>query len=73
MKNGVLFAAQILEKSHSVGETIQKVAESAVQKGEGNGISERGNKVNPWILKRVSGLSGAKPLPSGAWLVDVTS
>ena len=73
MKNGVLFAAPIPEKYHSVGETIQKAVEIAVQEAEENGMSKRGKEVTPWILKRVGELSGGKSLPSSAWLVRVTS
>ena len=73
MKNGVLFAAPIPEKYHSVGETIQKAVEIAVQEAEENGMSKRGKEVTPWILKRVGELSGGKSLPSSMWLVRVTS
>ena len=64
MKNGVLFAAPIPEKYHSVGETIQTAVEIAVQEAEENGMSKRGKEVTPWILKRVGELSGGKSLPS---------
>ena len=64
MKSGVLFAAPIPEKYHSVGETLQKAVEIAVQEAEENGMSKRGKEVTPWILKRVGELSGGKSLPS---------
>jgi len=64
MKNGVLFAAPIPERYHSIGETIQKAVEIAVQEAEENGMSKRGKEVTPWILKRVGELSGGKSLPS---------
>ena len=68
MKNGVLFAAPIPEKYHSIGETIQKAVEDAVREAEENGMSKRGKEVTPWILKRVGELSGGKSLPSSAWI-----
>lgn len=64
MKNGVLFAAPIPERYHSIGETIQKAVEIAVQEAEQNGMSKRGKEVTPWILKRVGELSEGKSLPS---------
>lgn len=64
MKNGVLFAAPIPEKYHSIGEIIQQAVEVAVQEAEENGMSKRGKEVTPWILKRVSELSDGKSLPS---------
>ena len=75
MKNGVLFAAPIPEKYHSVGETIQRAVETAVQEAEENGMSKRGKEVTPWILKRVGELSDGKSLPSSTWLYshDLTS
>lgn len=66
MKNGVLFAAPIPEEYHSIGETIQKAVEIAVQEAEENGMSKRGKEVTPWILKRVGELSGGKSLPSSS-------
>lgn len=68
MKNGVLFAAPIPEKYHSIGETIQKAVEDAVREAEENGMSKRGKEVTPWILKRVGELSGGKSLLSSAWI-----
>ena len=64
MKNGVLFAAPIPKKYHSIGETIQRAVEIAVQEAEENGTSKRGKEVTPWILKRVNELSEGKSLPS---------
>jgi len=64
MKNGVLFAAPIPEEYHSIGETIQKAVEVAVQEAEENGMSKRGKEVTPWILKRVGELSDGKSIPS---------
>jgi len=68
MKNGVLFAAPIPEKYHSVGETIQKAVETAVREAEENGMSKCGKEVTPWILKRVGELSDGKSLPSSTSL-----
>ena len=73
MGNGVLFAAPIPEKYHSVGETIQGAVEIAVQEAEGNGMSKRGKEVTPWILKRVGELSGGKSLPSSTPLCSCRS
>ena len=67
MRSGVLFAAPIPEKYHSVGETIQKAVEVAVQEAEENGMSKRGKEVTPWILKRVGELSKGKSVPSSTW------
>ena len=73
MEIGVLFAAPIPEHYHSVGETVQKAVEIAVQEAGENGTSKREKEVTPWILKRVGEFSGGKTLPSSAWLVRVTS
>jgi len=64
MKNGILFAAPIPEEYHSIGETIQKAVEVAVQEAEENGMSNCGKEVTPWILKRVGELSDGKSIPS---------
>ena len=40
MRKGVLFATPIQEKYHSVGGTIQKAVEIAVQEAEANGMSK---------------------------------
>ena len=58
MEIGVLFAAPIPEHYHSVGETVQKAVEIAVQEAEENGMSKREKEVTPWILKRVGGSRG---------------
>ena len=58
MEIGVLFAAPIPEHCHSVGETVQKAVEIAVQEAEENGMSKREKEVTPWILKRVGGSRG---------------
>jgi len=68
MKKGVLFAAPIPEKYHSVGETVQKAVETAVRGAEGKGMSKRGKEATLWILKRVGKLSDGKSLPSSASL-----
>jgi len=64
MKNGVLSVAPILENYHSIGETIQKAVETAVQEAEEHGMSKRGKEVTSWILKWAGEPSGGKPLPS---------
>ena len=45
MNNGVLFAAPIAEKYHSVGGTTRKAVEIAVREAGENGTSKHGKEV----------------------------
>lgn len=68
MSMGALFAAPIPEKYEAAGAEIQKAVEQAIQESEENGMSKRGKEVTPWLLNRVSELTGGSSMENSKCL-----
>jgi pseudouridine-5'-phosphate glycosidase/pseudouridine kinase len=66
MENGCLIAAPIPEEYMNDGLEIQTAVEQAIRESEENGMSKRGKEVTPWLLARVTELTGGKSLRNSA-------
>ena len=64
MSNGALFAAPIPERHEANGVVLQEAIEIALRESEETGLLMSGKEVTPWLLKRVSELTGGKSLES---------
>ncbi|TRM60210.1 Indigoidine synthase A like protein-domain-containing protein [Schizophyllum amplum] len=73
MENGALFAAPIPEEYEAAGLKIQEAVDQAVAESEANGISKRGKEATPWLLKRVSELTGGTSEASNVALLKNTA
>lgn len=73
MENGALFAVPIPEEYEAIGKTIQKAVDQAVAESEENGISKQGKEATPWLLQRISELTGGDSLASNIALLKNTA
>lgn len=73
MQNGALIAVPIPEEFEAVGKQIQEHVNQAVAESEKNGASSSGNDVTPWLLQRVTELSGGASLSSNIALLKNTA
>ncbi|KAL1748462.1 Indigoidine synthase A like protein-domain-containing protein [Schizophyllum fasciatum] len=73
MQNGALFAAPIPEEYEAAGRKIQAAVDQAVAESEANGVARRGKEATPWLLKRVSELTGGSSEASNVALLKNTA
>ncbi|KAG8925442.1 hypothetical protein FRC02_009685, partial [Tulasnella sp. 418] len=57
----------------AAGASIQAAVNQAVRESEENGISKRGKEATPWLLRRVTELTGGKSLESNVALIENTA
>ncbi|KAL1681511.1 Indigoidine synthase A like protein-domain-containing protein [Schizophyllum commune] len=73
MQNGAIFAAPIPEEYEAAGHKIQAAVDQAVAESEANGVARRGKEATPWLLKRVSELTGGSSEASNVALLKNTA
>jgi len=70
MKSGLLVANPVPEKFIEDGKKIQAAIDQAVRESEENGIAKSGQDVTPWLLNRVSELTGGLSIDSNVALLE---